>query len=509
MFMPTATVEPGSSLLAGYRLPQAGVLRTVPVHSLPPEAVRVGHNVWLHQGALRARPGMVADASAASYGAVANGAALGSFLYVSKSNVKMPVVATESAIAQLEADGIWRSLATITATRAQPVRFTALENNQQVSLLAASADIGLLHKTESAAGFTAITLPEGLAASRIVDIATAATRIVLAQPPYTIAWSNSLQPTVYQDTSQLILADTEDRLVAIKQLGTLGFVIYKEGSIYLGIAQSGADAFAFKPEFYGEAEGPCGPQAIVSINNVHYYMTPSGRVGIFTGTQQAFIADGLWPFLQDDLDRQYIKHVNACFDYQLNTVFFFYPRKGDNGACHGLVTLNLPYPTAGIAQHASFTGLTHLDITNALSVRLFDATQKPFLFATDLAPTTQKVLRLDKEVLTDDNGLFDCVVQPGLTPSPQAMIYKPYIELQAHRGEDHGVVNIYQVTSNLLETADGTVEDKETLLDLTIVTPAQYLGFTTAATFLGFRLEWLSDQNLIYYGCDMYGRPTA
>jgi hypothetical protein len=506
-FMPAAHQEPGSSLLRAYRLPAEGVNVALPAHLIGEAALRQGHNVWLHTGALRSRPGLHSDASQGGYAALGAGLAIGSILYVNRANVKTPVVATTSGIAMLTATG-WQPLHSHSAQRSHPIRFTTLENNRQVSLLAASADIGLLHRPEGAA-FTSVALPSGLAQSAIVDIATVATRVVIAQPPYTIAWSNSLAPTVFQDTSSFVLADTTDRLVAIKPLGILGFAIYKEGSIYLGVAQSGADAFAFKPEFYGESEGPCCASAIASVNNMHIYMTPSGRIGLFTGTQQTFLADGLWPFLQDDLDKQFLTHVNACFDYQLNTVFIFYPRKGDSGACHGLVTLSLPYPTAGIQSYAAFTGTTHLDVSNTLSVSLFAATQQPFVFAATQSPAQQQVLRLDKAHSADMTLPFACTLQPGLTGAPQAVIHKSSLELQAQRGDAHGVVSVFQVFSHLLETPDGILDDKDTLLDLTIVTPSQFLGFSIAATYLGFLIEWMSDQAFFYYGCDLYGRPTA
>ena len=514
-FAPTYNMEPGSTLLQAYRTPFQGTWKTLPVHFLPPDVLFDSQNVRIHRGALRSRPGLVL-----THDTDLLQPAVGSYLFLGSDVLKRPMVATTDDIWMLQNEAllrdapgseVWAPLALTgwNVTRDQPARFTSLEHTAQITTVVVSPGSVPYYKDEAAGTFVPIpdTFPRNP-----VDCCTVAGRILLLLPPFTVRWSNFLDPLTYQDGSINILADTEDKVVAIRNLGTLGFVVYKEGSRYIGLAQAGSDANAFRFEYYGvEIEGPCGPNALVSVQGSHMYLTPTGRVGVFDGSQHQWIADGLWTFLQQDLDKAYLQRVCGYYDYEQNAVVFFYPRKGEGGQVHGMILLDLPYPTAGITTLASFLGFTSIDVGTTLSIRLFANTTEPYVFGTPAVTLhgASRSYRAMPASLLDDTMPFSCSFQPGLLATPDSMIHKPYLEVQALRGEDRGLVDIYQVTSNLLETEGGTVEDFPTQLDLTTLAPAQFLGFTEAAAFLGFRVEWPSTANFAYYGADLYGRPTA
>ena len=98
-------------------------------------------------------------------------------------------------------------------------------------------------------------------------------------------------------------------------------------------------------------------------------MTPSGRVGYFDGSQHQWIADGIWPFLQIDIDSSNTHRIHGCYDYRIATVIFWYPRSTDvDGLCTGMLVINWPYPLAGIQNFAYFTGVSSFPVTNSTTM---------------------------------------------------------------------------------------------------------------------------------------------
>ena len=495
--------EPGAQVLRAYQTPFQGTFRTLPVHLIPEQALYDAHNVVIRNGFLRARAGLASQNPTALAGLPLTG-----YLYLGEDMAKIPLFVTSEAVYAYQ-DGTWTARGAFHGDRDHLARVTSLETQEQVLAVLTNGLTPLQQWTPTGGVQPLTPQTSGSTPSApiptLADLVTVSGRIVGIRPPYDVLWSNFLTADDWGDGNIARLADTEDALVAIRTLGTLGFVAYKEGTIMLGFSQAGSDASAFRFEHFGSYEGPAGISAIVDVSGTHFYMTPNGRIAAFDGSQHAWILDGLWNQLEEAIDTQFAHRIVAAYNYRHQEVTFVYPRRQDHGACHGLVTLNLPYPTAGVSSFAGFNGSTAFDLSAALSIRLFVGETVPWF-----AAATGQVFRQDGDAVRDGDASFLCAMQPGLVAVPQSAIAKPFFELHAIRGEDRGLVEVAEVTAHLLEQAGGVVDDKPLVLDL-VPLPRQreYYGFREAAPFLGVRLTWDSEAQFEYAGLLIWGRQLA
>jgi hypothetical protein len=505
--------DPNAKLLKSFLPPFKGTWKTLPAYLLPEDVVQDSLNVTLMGGKLRSRPGLNLFNRLNLGDRI-----IGSFLSVDTTDTKYPFCSTKNKVFRL-LNNRWQDITNnvvLTATDSHQVRMTSIQIGTSVYVLYANGKDRVKQIPQSTYLLSDIT-PVAGSIPVLTDICTSFSRLVGITPPYTVTWSDVINDQFLSFTSwpalnQAILADTEDSLVAIRALGTLGLAIYKEGNIFTGFAQTGANSQAFRFEHRGEYEGPAGVQALVNVEGAHMRMTSTGRVGLFDGTQNIWIADGIWPLLQDTLDIQYAKRIFGVYDYKTAQVTFWYPRFGDNGACKGMLNICLPYPLAGVTQFSYFLGESNFECTNGLSVRLFNASASPFVFGNN-----NQTFQLDKNSYGDNGFDFSCSFKPGLfKPTPpddeknsSQDIYIPTVEVYASRGSlDFGTVNVSVLTSNTLE-GEGKVSVSE-ILDLRETPINEIIAYDKGETgsFLGVNFEWESSSRFEYKGCDISGRAV-
>jgi hypothetical protein len=500
--------DSSSQLLKSYLPPFKGTWKTLPPYLLPDDAVQDSLNVTLRGGKLVARLGLE------SYNRENLGnKILGSFLTVDTTNAKFPLVSTKNKVFRLvnqKYQEITHNIP-LNATDNSQVRMTSIQLGTSVYTLYANGVDTVKVISQVDYLLNNITPTSG-SIPVLTDLCTSFSRIVGITPPYTVTWCDVVNDSYlnfrsWPSLNQIVLSDTEDSLVAIRPLGTLGLVVYKEGNIFVGFNQSGSNSQAFRFEHRGEFEGPAGINAIVNVDGVHMRMTPTGRIGIFDGTQNIWIADGLWPFLQDDLDTSYASRIFGVYSYKTAEVLFWYPRIGDNGECKGMIIIDLPYVLAGVTSYSYFLGRSNFACSNGLSVRLFQGNAFPLVFG-----DRNETFILSKETPTDNGYFFPCSIKPGLFRPPMNEsgedIYIPTVELYATRGNElSGTVDVKVLTSNTLEN-DGT-ESRAERIDLTSTPVNEFIGFESEGSFLGLSLEWDSDAKFEYKGADLYGLPVG
>jgi len=512
--------DPNADHLKTYLPPFKGTWKTLPEHLIPDDAVQESMNVSLLGGKLRSRCGLEMYNSATFDAPIS-----GSFMFVGVSNIKYPVASSKSKVYKYL--GSWQEIpvfgTTLVGLDTSQVRMTSIQQGSIVYLIYTNGVQPLLVSEELVSLVTIppyITTPISIIPI-LKDLCTSFDRIVGIQPPYTVTWcdvvnSNYLGFTNWPSLNQAILSQTEDSLVAIRNLGTLGIAVYKEGNIFLGIAQQGPNSQAFRFEHRGEYEGPAGVQSIVNVNGVHVYMTSTGRVGYFDGTQHDWICDGIWPFLQDDLDTVYASKIHGSYNYRTSELYFWYPKLGDNGILRGMLIINWPYKLAGIQSYSYFLGYSSFEITNSLTVRLFNATTSPLAFSKE--SDIYRTYALKHTHYFDNAVPFQCsfktgVFKPIVQESTQQRtrdtsdIYRPILELYSTRDSTRKTVQLSAVLSQSLEDT-GTSTSPE-IIDLTSVQPNEYIGFNETGSFIGIEASWSSDSKFEYKGCDIYGRRTA
>lgn len=515
--MYSTQLDPSAELLKSYIPPFQGTWKTVPPQLLPDDVVQDSMNVSLLGGRLRARLGLLNQSNFDF-----NNHILGSFLFTSVANTKHPLASTKSKLFRY--DGSWTDITstTLNGTDASQIRMTSLQQGSSIYVIYTNG-VDFPKYAPDATGLIDITpyvdpITGTSSLPILKDLCTSFDRIVGITPPYTITWSDPINDdylafTNWPATNQAILSQTEDALVAIRSLGTLGLAIYKEGSLYTGTAQAGPQSQAFRFEYRGEAEGPAGVNAIVKAKNSHIYMTPTGRVGLFDGTRHEWLADGLWPFLQDTLDTAYAYKIHGCYNYRTSEVYFYYPRVGDSGAVKGILILNDAYPLAGVNTVSYFLGSVAFTCTNSLSVPLNNASTSPLVFG---QPSMYTDFILDKNTYTDNNIPFSCSFKTGLfkpiIPVPvgakkdNADVFRPILELYTTRDESRGLVELAAVTSqNLANDGISSVAER---VDTSVEPINEYIGFNESGSFLGIEATWMSDAKIEYKGCDVYGRKT-
>jgi hypothetical protein len=524
MLMISYQNDPSARLLKSYIPPFRGTWKTLPSNLLPDDVVQDSMNVTLLSGKLRSRLGLVAYSNLIFTDKTDTPSpVIGSFQFIDVTNTKLPLASTNSRLFQYIPDD-WTDITgsvNLNVNTTQ-VRMTSIQTGTHVYLLYANGLDALKYKQDQGnlQDITPYVDPDTGPSSIPIftDLCTSFSRVVGFTPPYTVAWCPAvtdayLNFTNWPALNQVILSDTEDSIVAIGSLGTLGLAIYKEGNIFVGFAQGGSDAAAFRFEHRGAYPGPAGIQAKINAFGGHVYMTNTGRIAFFDGTQHQWIADGLWPFLQDDLDVTYAKNIFGVYNYKTSEVYFWYPKIGDAGALKGMVILNAPYPTAGITTTSYFLGHTDFSCTNGLSTPLFNDSTNPFVFGEN------RVFNLSKDAYTDNNTAFSCSFTTGLfKPTPlQALpgaqqdksdIYRPIFELYVTRDSSRKTVQLSGIVSNSLET-NGTDTEETEIIDLTTTPINEFVGFNSAGSFIGVKLAWESSAKVEYKGCDVYGRTST
>jgi len=318
------------------------------------------------------------------------------------------------------------------------------------------------------------------------DACTIADKIVGVVPPYLVQWSPTRIIDKWPALNYKQLAETPDPIVAIRPVGVTGGVIFKKQSIWtVNPTGSVSDASAFRFDYAGAYEGPATPNAIVEANGVLYYMTPSGRIGAFSGQQHQWVCDGAWPRIVLDPDHRE-EWTFATFDPIHDDVQFFYPGGSGATGARSIALVTLPRETgpttytctigyvpgdfyAGVAMQ-QFDDLD--DYGQALTVTLFGAPDyvdtytggrvykygapEPDLDDAFFASTSRNDVLVDDSMAEVEWALI-AEWQTGLTPSPNGdMIRYDAVETMASRGDGYGQIFVAPVTANVLGTQEGT-----------------------------------------------------
>lgn len=361
---------PTLAKLGRWETPDVGELATLSPEKLPPNALWRSQNMLVRDGQLRTRPGLVrVPNSQPSHGGW--GLTTGATAYRTRLNFPHLVVGTTREVASFTG-ATWTSRTTgflATGTRPafsgvlsgdldHPSRFTQLEVGDAVYLLHTNGRDPVLEWDGVTEDFVPCASDEipgtGVVPTpvpKFSDFATIGDRIVGIIPPYEVRWGSDAALNLWAQSNFHSLAESPDALVAVKALGTLGGVIYKTDSIWTIFSQGSTDAAFYRFEHRGAYAGPASPGMVVNVDGTHVYMTRTGRVGYFTGSEQAWLADGVWPRIRETIDSVLAHRGFGVYDQTFHEVTFYFPRLVDrnttpglSGLCRGVLTLALPRP---------------------------------------------------------------------------------------------------------------------------------------------------------------------
>ena len=492
--------EAGVSQIVQFAVPYNGTWNSVAANMLSPDTLYHSMNIYVRRGKVRARPGLLQQNSSVLSYPVQGGA----MAVTPTDKVLLAVTGTELYTLK-QSDSVWQSdtVATFT-TGSNPIDITFLETMSTYVAVLASPGFGLKAWIQESGVAPIFGSPPAK------SVCTAARRIVALVEPHTIQWSTILDYTTWPALAIAKVAQTNDVGICVRSLGTLTFVIYKERSIYIARAQAGSDANGFNIQFVQMVEGPAGVHSVVDVLGTHWYMTKNGRVGIFDGTAQVqWVADGLWLYLQDDIDPVQAYRIFGVFDYRLHTVTFYYPRISDvAGQMTGMLIINIPLAGSNIQIPAAFLGMSMLPCTYGMEMRFDDRIDRSVVFS--YSGSTGRPFLVDESTQSDDGTPYQCVMQTGLYPLPETRVQQCSVESFFEKQDGYGAVNLYSVTSDALETDTGDIRySNGALLDLNNRLVSEYVGFNTPTRFFGLRYEWLSTNTVRYGGAIIYGRTVV
>lgn len=507
--------EAGSSPITQFSVPYKGTWNSTAAHQLTPDTLFDSLNIFIRRGKLRRRPGLLLLNST-----VFDAPVIGGAMAVTPV-VKTLLSITKSQLYTLTpSDTTWQSDTTTSFAFSDKsvIDICFLETSSQYVAIIANKDY-LLKRWIQGSGATPIVPSTGVVPSAS-SICTAARRIIALIPPHTLVWSSTFDYTSWPALATAgKIAQTNDTAICIRSLGTLDFVIYKERSIYVAKAQAGSDASAFNIRFLQRVEGPAGIHAVIDVGGIHYFMTKNGRIGEFDGsTMVKWVADGLWLFLQDDIDPVYSSKIFGIYDYRLHTVTFYYPKVGDAGLLKGMVIINLPlegvdlqtFTQLGVMASrlpSTFLGYSGMPCSYGYEMRFDDQIDQSLIF-TSTSGDCQSFMS-DEDTGSDDGTLFNCVAQTGLFPVPDMKNYQFSIESFLERSMGNGQVSVQAVTSQELSSEGGDVDSYIQVIDLNNRPVREYIGFNKPCRFFGLRYTWRSDSTVKYAGATVYGRMLS
>jgi len=504
----TLVRETGSEIIAQFTVPTRGTWRNVAIHTIPLDALYDSLNVFVREGKLRNRPGLTLLDDTLFLEPV-----LGGFMVVTPLE-KTILAITQLRIYQLSnISGQWSTLLAPAMTNFAPnnnsvVDMTFMETAGSYVAVIAQENNVLKQWTNSPLSVSVMT---GTNIPTAKSVCTAASRIIALISPHTVVWSNTLNPNVYSSLAYAKRAQTGDVGVCVKPLSALSFVLYKERSIHMARAQAGLDegtAFIFLEPLY--VEGPAGIYAVVNVNGTHIYMTKNGRVAMFNGTSYPqWLCDGLWFFLQEDIDQTAAHKIRGVYDYRLHTVTFFYPKINSGNGLRGMVTINLPLEgldTVSATLPHAFLGLCAKPVTHACEKRFDSTVDRSLIITQASSPVNDARAFIFDELSSLDGDLpFNCMFQTGLQPMPDARHTHVSVETFLERNYGYGSAFIEPVISDALENSTGTIPELSgQWIDLESNPIREYKGFGRQVRFFGLKYSWSSINHLRYSGAVVY-----
>lgn len=488
-----------------------GIDRYSMIAAIDPDALYDALNVRYHNGSLRQRMGLVTEASIS--GTTPPSAwtrPVGSFSCQKSNGAPIIFVQTLSQRFKLDdfTSGSWTN---ITGTDVpggsadQPARLTSVLVGSDVNIVSVN---GFDDISASVNGGNFTDVDTGSAGSDLptfTDITTVRNRLVAIAPPYKVQWCEPFTTTQWLPLNFKLLSQTPGHVVAVRSTGPDSCIVYKQDSIWMGQSGPGAPSGDMAFAFVAYREGPAGPSAVVDADGMQYYMTSSGRIGMVSGGQHAWIAEGIWPYLSGDIDPLYPMRIWGTYDALNHEVLFFYVRSGDAGVGPlGGILLKLPRPSTGVDWYAAYPCIYGIPLSTGCPVNVtsFNAgTQYPSgTFLVHAHATTPVPELLSPSGLTDDSVAFTARFQTGVLPVKDVVeIGKIEIEVFAERAGGYGTIDIQPVTSYILDAAGGTVGSAQSI-DLTTSTLTRDVhGYNVSGRFIGLRGTWTSDTSTVRY----------
>lgn len=347
------------------------------------------------------------------------------------------------------------------------------------------------------------TLTAIAAAPVFKDIATAGDRIIGLVDAYEVRWGEILVDDDFPALNSRLLSDTPSKTVALRPIGTLGVVIYKQDSIWLGVVtgKTGGSAFCFT--LIGFFDGPGGPNAIANAKGSDYYMTQYGRVGKFDGSTHKWVAEGTWAKVKAEIDQAFPRRITAVYHAQEEEVHFTYPRVGDSGENLGLLIVTLPKPEVGIQAEGAYVGESGRSITAMAKIDR-ESQKTPIVFTSGSPGGSAQSFTIDG---TDDDGVtvvsfFQTGLQPVFGAEPSRVLNaEPFLE----RSGGFGTIFVRMSSSNVLDTPGGTLSVAPgRSVDLTDAASIKtVLGFDVRGRFVALRIEFDSTATVRYLGATL------
>lgn len=496
--------EQNAILVGQFAVPFRGTWNSLAVHQLSPDMLYDSMNVYIREGKLRNRPGLTLLNDTFFRGKVTGGA-----MAVTPQEKVLLALTHDRLYTLTDSDVIWNedSLVSITQEIDDSVDITFIETSSKYVAIIA-APLYPLRKWIQGEGVTAIAQNGTIPAPTAISVCSTARRIIALVEPHTVMWTSTLTYDQWYTLSQNKIAQTNDKGICVRGLTNLSFVVYKERSIYIARAQAASDAFAFVFSEPIIVEGPANVHSVIVTPLGHIYMSRSGRVALFTGAgYPQWIADGLWFFLQNDIDPEHTDKIFAIFDMRLYIVIFFYPKIGDNGDVRGMLIVNLPLEGSNVVGYSYFLGQTMLPVSYGYEMRFNSTIDKSVIFVKYNNAWQSAVLDLDSQ---DDLGIpFTCSFQTPLLALPDSHYYAITLEHYIERADRYGIVNMQSVTSNMLNNKSGNLSDEIKIIDLNSDPVAEFVGFNETMRFFGLRYSWQSDSMVKYAGVSVYGRVLS
>ena len=511
----TLVREPGSEVIAQFVVPYKGTWKNVPAHKVPVDAVHDSYNVYIREGQLRTRPGLSSFTDGSAYADDTN-IVIGGLSFVNHDSVYIYLV-TKDKLYMKSTYSAWEvtqpigpEVPSVAASDHAVVDTAALQVSGNIAVVFASEGIQLRVKSTPGLAFGMPYITSNIVAK---SVCIASSRVIALVPPHTITWSSVLDFNTFDPTALAIRSQTLDLGICVKQLSSLSFVLYKDQSIHTARAQAGVDestAFAFSEPIV--VEGPAGIHAVVDVNGTHMYMTRSGRIAVFDGTNYpTWIADGVWFFLQEDINTALAYKIRGVFDQRLNIVTFYYPKSGGTSYLQGMVTLCLPLQIdiEAVTNPSVFLGECKEQITHTIYRRDTQTLNRAVVIGKpdeDISGEF-KLLLLDETATSDNGQIFSSHFQTGLQSAPDALHMQPCVESFIERGRGYGTVKIEPILSDILETFSGTKPDARAhRLNLEFNPVNEYIGFQKKSRFFGLKYTWTSDDTVRYNGAVVYSK---
>lgn len=514
--MASLVKEPGVSPIGQFTVPTRGTWNSVAINNVPTDAVYLSNNVFIREGKLRERPGLFPFPGSSFTDPV-----VGGVMVVTPHDNMLLAVTRNTFYVRSEVDTAW------TGSMPFPGDLTFVPDERTM------VDIAFMETTGTAVAIIAAQgkplkrwdafshdvsviqpVPGSTATPLAKSVCIASRRVICLIPPHTLQWSRVFEVNNYNPLAYYKMAQTNDIGICVRSLSNLSFVLYKERSIYTARAQSGNDDTAFS---FGEplkVEGPASLHAVVDVGGSHVYMTANGRIALFDGSSYPqWIADGLWLYLQADIDPQFTSKIFGFYDFRLHCVIFYYPKRGYAGSLQGMVIVNMPMRSVDLQPAAptlpyTFLGVCRKPCTFAYESR-FNNIDRSLIFGGTLNDHT--AYTLEEAYKYDDDIAFDCSIQTGLLPMPNGIHGYPSIETLVERQYGYGYMEVEPIISNSLEQRGGYVPDlkgKAINLEGTDILRS-YDGFDVQCRFFGLRYNWSSLSTVRYSGTVVYARSTG